>query len=43
LQCDLLEKTELRIDGVTLEGANLSELARVVAVALEHAAVTKWW
>ncbi len=35
LECDLLEKTELRIDGITLEGTNLSELARMVAATLE--------
>ena len=31
----LLEKTELRIDGITLEGANLNDIACVVAKTLE--------
>lgn len=35
LDCHLLEKTELRIDGITLEGANLGDLAKVVAEVLE--------
>lgn len=35
LECHLLEKTELRIDGITLEGANLTDVARVVAETLE--------
>ena len=35
MDLDLLEKTELRIDGITTEGTNLTELARVVATTLE--------
>ncbi len=35
LELNLLEKTEIRIDGIALEGTNLSELASVAASVLE--------
>ncbi len=34
MELNLLEKTELRIDGITLEGTNLTDLAEAVAVTL---------